>query len=279
MIIIKKINEIFQSFLFLLYCLTTNVLSFEILQKYSKVSTYEDYVIFNSTGFSENQEIYLQFQAKDICDDYLYYEYYDDKDLIYYVTPKYSTKQEFQETTRVNGVVKKYVMFFTIKKVNNELDGLKGNYMLLNFGCNGEVEIKNSKKNEKYRSLTVVLICLGVFLFVIIVIVIVCCYCRKMKRAARLQNIYQENQYYSGQPVCPQYVNNPFIYQTPNQVQNPNMNMMEYSSPSPNDMPYMNAPKNVKIVQKGAASKNQQAEPSSNREIISKKFQKPKPIS
>ena len=72
MIIIKKINEIFQSFLFLLYCLTTNVLSFEILQKYSKVSTYEDYVIFNSTGFSENQEIYLQFQAKDICDDYLY---------------------------------------------------------------------------------------------------------------------------------------------------------------------------------------------------------------
>ena len=273
--------KILKIFLFLLYCLIKNVFSIEILQKYSTITTYESYVIFNSTDFSEGKEIYLRFDAKDICDDYLYYEYYDDVDLISRSKPKYSQKQEFSETTTINGKITKYVLYFTIKKVNYELNGLKGNYILLNYDCNGKVEIENTEKNEKNSSLIVVFVCIGVFLFVIIIIVVICCYCQRMKRASRLQNIYPENQFYYGQPVYQQYGNGPYIYQTPIQIQNPNMNMnmMVNNNPSPNNMPYMNVPQNVQIIQNGAISQNQNFAPSSNREKISQNFEKPKPIS
>ena len=40
------------------------MLSIEVLQKYSKVSTSDNFVIFNSTDFNHGQDIYLEIETK-----------------------------------------------------------------------------------------------------------------------------------------------------------------------------------------------------------------------
>ena len=257
-------------FFFINIYLIINVLSIQILKKDESIKTDNNYVIFDSSQFAIEDEMYFELKAKSLCDEYLDYQFFDNIDSIdYYSDLSYYTSKEASSSTSINGVITSYTLYFTIKKKESELNGLKGNYLLLQYNCDiSSVEFSNTKTSGKTKVITIAIIVVVIFVVVFVGIILIICFCLKRRSNPIIyegqQNYpYHVNPYYPGQIIQPQYQygNAAIVY--------PNSNMV-INAP-PNSVNYNNGafPQNVQIIQNGAA-------PSSNEENYVQKFEKPK---
>ena len=256
----------FKVFFFLLFaCFKYGIFSTNVLKKYSSTKTSNNYVIFESSEFKIGDKMYFEIESSNNgCSEYLYYDYYDD---IYSVNildkPLNFVKKDSSSTTSVNGRITSYTLYFTIKKEREELNGLSGNYLFMNFDCLGSVEIKNTKISGITKTLIIVFVVLAFFILLFIIIFV--CYCKKRRAKMYIPPV---NPVY---PVIPYYIQ----VQPMNQAQYP----YPYQTPIPN-MVYnnpnlVNIAPNAEIYQNGAVPQVVE-QPTSNREIYSQQFEKPK---
>ena len=253
--------------------LIIKVLSIEILQKYGSIKTYGDHIVFESNDFSIGEKMYFSFKTVSDWNEYLYYQYYDNiDDINYSIYPTHYVRYDYQSSVTVNGVLQSLTRHFIIEKKREDLNGLNGNYLYLQFNCIGSVEIENTKGSGKSTIIIIVIVIIvAVIVIIIIFIVIFCCCCKKARALNRLSNIqenysYQVNPYYPQMPIYPQYGNNAMVYQVHNPISNPIPNIVYVNSNNPNNY---NMPQNVPVVENQI---NQAVPQSSNRDI----YEKPK---
>lgn len=247
-----------------------NVLSQEILKKDGSIKTNNGYVIFDSSTFVNGDEMYFELDAKSWCDENLYYQFFDNIDSIqYYSQLKYSVRKEASSSTTINGAITSYTLYFTIEKIEAKLDGLKGDYLLLQYDCDkSSVEFSNTKTSGKTKVATIAIIVVVVFIVFVVGIILLFCFCCKRRRISNMiyeQNYpYQVSPYYTGQVIQPQYPypygNVAIVYQNPNMI-----------TPNNQNYNYGVVPQNAQIVQNGASPP-----PSSNPENNLQKLEKPK---
>ena len=268
------------TFIFLGY-LIINILSIEILRKDGSKKTRDGYIVFDSSEFLVGDTMHFEIESSSSCDDYLYYQYYDNIDNINIsysnFNQMYSVKYNFQSSVTVNGELQSLTRHFKIEKKREELADLEGNYLYLEFDCFGSVEISNTKSSGK--TIIIIVVVIVVFIIVVLIFVLVfCCICRYYKRS--INNIYdtpvgyppQVNPYYPQQPIYPPpYGINPMAYQVPNAIPN-----VAYNNPINvnNDVP-----NNVPIVQNETNAMNEAIPPSSTkRDVNHQYFEKPEKI-
>ena len=180
----------------------------------------------------------------------------------YTFIPSLVAEKDTTLITTENGMTTSITLYFTLQK-STDSKGFEGYYILLYYDCFDRFEVRNTEKSRKTK--LVVIACCCVAAIILIIIIIICCYLRWTRKAAISSiGVLGFNPYYSGQQVYPQYGNCPFIYQTPNMIYN-----------SPYNVNYNNIPQNVQVIQNDSISQPQ-AQPSSNREQFSQKFEKPK---
>ena len=136
------------TFIFLGY-LIINLLSIEILRKDGSKKSTDGYIVFDSSEFLVGDTMHFEIESSSSCDDYLYYQYYDNIDNINIsysnFNQMYSVKYNFQSSVKVNEESQSLTRHFKIEKKREELADLEGNYLYLEFDCFGSVEISNTK--------------------------------------------------------------------------------------------------------------------------------------
>ena len=258
--------------------LLINILSIQTLNKYGKIQTNEGCVVFDSSSFSNGEEMYFTLSTDGYCSylDKLNYNYISSIDSLDINTPStpYMVSMESRSSTKINGRLTSFSAYFTIKKKEEQFQGSNGNYLYLEFDCYYKVEIENTKESGAKKILIGMIIGFVVFFVLIVIIIIVCCYCRRKRMAARAammsNNVAMSQTYgvspYGATPIYGQqvmmqpYPNNNVVYT----YQNPNMAYMN------NNMNFANYPNTVQVVQNGV---NQQS--LSNRKM-NQKYEKPK---
>ena len=158
------------------------------LKKYGKVTVKgegDDYIVFDSSGFKTNAEMYFKISAKKFIYPEVDYEFFDDPDT---GTEYKHSEQDYVNKTGTetnSGIV---TNFYTIKKDKKHLETFKGKYMTLYFYCEGDVTIENTKENESPKT--------GIIIAVVLVGAVIigglACYCYK-KRLRAKQNQDQYN--------------------------------------------------------------------------------------
>ena len=251
--------------------LINKILSIKFLEKYSKVSTYDGYVVFNSSSFSLGENMYFSLSTDSPFSssrlNSLNYKYYSNKNKIDIdITPSKFVNQDSDSSTTVMGKTT-YSIYFTINKKEEEFEVSNGNYLYLHFDCTSTVEVENTKKNGGTMNLALTIV-LVVFIFVvwIFVIYLSCCrYCRerKIREAMIISNTNMIGSY----GVSP-YNNTPYYPQQPVIQQNSNINV-PYAHQN-EKLNFEAAPQSIQICQ------NANKTPSNtNRPIKKKKVEKP----
>ena len=186
-----NINMLYIICIFITFFVKKILLSIDILEKYSSISTYNDSIIFNSTDFSNGDIMSFKFGTNNsenyynnnTCEEQLEYQYYD---TINNITDDnytlYSIKAALSEKDNS-------IRYFNINKTETELNGLEGNYLLLIFNCNTMVTIENirekaKKLNEEDGSQKDYIVSIVfVILFIIFIIICLRCCCTDMKQS------------------------------------------------------------------------------------------------
>ena len=128
-----------------------DILLTEILKTGDIISTFHHSIIFDSKEFLEGGSMNFKFAINNniSCQKKILYEYYDDINLITNNnnTAKYST---FPTSSQSNNTA----LYYTIRKKEEELNGQRGDYLLIVFNCadsNNRITIENLLKNKKVR--------------------------------------------------------------------------------------------------------------------------------
>ena len=187
-----KFNSILYIFLISPVLLTT-----VDLEKYNKINTVLPVVVFDSSDFKIDEEIYIVISGYFIF-DYIEYVFVDDIPLYSnYPTSGlrkgYSTKTE--TTKDSNGVYKYQVRYYTIEKTKNNINNRQGKYLLIFAYMDGEYVIENTKENKGNSKSVIIGVVVAVVVVLIIVGLIIYFY-RKRKYALRNQaynQAYNEN--------------------------------------------------------------------------------------
>lgn len=153
----------------------------EVLKKDCKTKTKYNYVIFESKAFSEGKNMKFSLKSSNYCEQELKYGYSDDLDNILddgnipYTAPLSEEEKEFKNLLQISSS-----KHFTIKKKKEELDGSNGDYLLLYFGCSGEIEIENYKfKFTKRIKFILILAAIALIIIILVVIIILFFCCKK----------------------------------------------------------------------------------------------------
>ena len=165
----KKKNLIQIIFISLFFLIKEVKLSQEeVLNKYGSIKTKYSSMIINSTEFNLGDDIYLAFNSESDCDDYLRYQFYDEIKDIYNQTSdlKYNMKAGSKAVTHLLGSKAHLSLYYTINKNKGYLENLKGNILYIEFKCEGEVEIKNTKENG-----SIIYLYIGIFIAVVFLII------------------------------------------------------------------------------------------------------------
>ena len=140
----------------------------EVLNKYGSIKTKYSSMIINSTDFNLGDDIYLTFNSESNCDEYLRYQFYDEIKDIYNQTSdlKYNMRPGSKAITHLLGSKTHLSLYYTINKNKGYLENLKGNILYIEFKCEGEVEIKNTKDNA-----SIIYLYIGIFIAILFLII------------------------------------------------------------------------------------------------------------
>ena len=173
--------NLYQLLLFVVYIYyINNSLDEIILKKKDKITTSKNYVFYDSSDDSVNDKMHFILESDSYCDNELKYGYYDSLDNINNPLIPYSVSFSSEEntTTEDNKMILK-TKYFSIKKQKDELGDLNGNYLLLYFGCAGEVNIENGKKKLSTEIILIIIASVLVALLIIGFIVYYFFFCKK----------------------------------------------------------------------------------------------------
>ena len=187
--------------LLIIICLFSSV--FPLLSKYGSKDTSDGYIVFDSSGFNEGEEMHFKIEALELSYislmDYIEYCYlnseYDDIDNI---PSSYRYKAYIKSTSyyseRYDSYARKH---FTIKKQKSEFGtSTSGNYLFLNLPIKTDewCKITNTEEDE-VKLPTWAIIVIVVIVVIIIVVVIICCIVRakQRKQAIALSNAAAAN--------------------------------------------------------------------------------------
>ena len=147
----------------------------EILNKYSSIKTKYNHIYFNISEFELNEDIHLTIKSEYKCVDLIKYQFIDDiGDKFNF---KYKQKPTFTLTKDIFGPNKYFSLFFDITKrkdlLNDLKNNVKGNFLYLEFRCNGEAEIINTKTENEYKKFSYnSLLIFSISIFLILVFII-----------------------------------------------------------------------------------------------------------
>ena len=187
------------------------------LKKYGKVVTSDYYIIFDSSDFKKDEEIYFKITADSFDENYLLYKFFDDEASISNVRSyALSSFKKVEPLITEDGSDKSVTKYYTIQKSERNLVSLEGKYLVIFFDCNGNVLIENTEINEGDNNDTWISIVV-VLMFIAGICILSYCCCIKKRKAANLAgaNSTTTNQVY-----------------TDNNNQNNNMNNMNVNSRS-----------------------------------------------
>ena len=154
----------------------------EVLKKGGKKTTKYNYIIFDSKDFSEGKNMKFMLKSRSYCDEELKYGYSDDLDnILNNGNIPYSVSLSEEENEFKNSLKILSSKHFTIKKKKDELDGSNGDYLLLYFGCSGQIEIENYKFKFTKRIKFILILAAIALALIIIIITIILCFCCKKK--------------------------------------------------------------------------------------------------
>ena len=160
------------------------------LRRYERitVNASETLIIFDSSEFKKDEEIYFKITADKFKDDYIYYKFFDDFDIMTTTDVLTYEPVEYSKTDKEysNGEVISQTNYYTIKKSERDLGSLEGKYLAIIFNCEGNVTIENTKENEGDTT-WIVIVCV---LVVVAIVAAICiyCYCKRKKKAAENGN-------------------------------------------------------------------------------------------
>ena len=211
------------------------------LKKYEKctVPSSDRHIIFDSSEFNKDEEIYFKITADIFNKDEILYQFFDDAaamsnvDFNTYKTAKCSkTDKEFN-----HGDVVSQTNYYTIKKSERDLGSLEGKYLVIVFNCEGNVLIENTKENE--GDTTLIAIIVVVVVVAIVAAICIFCYCRRKKLAA--QNAATTNEVYvdnnnQNYNMNMNSGNNVNVYSNNNNYNNNNYNNNNYNNNNYNNM-------------------------------------------
>ena len=210
--------------LIIIICLLYNILSeLSYLEKYSSLSTTENYILFESKTFLGGDRMDFKFEIsnnniKDVCENILKYKYYSNKEIDNYQNVNFEYSVSGNQDDNSNYI-------FTIIKQREQLNEGNGYYLLLNFNCNNnQVKITNFKKESKKSGSNdtdiVMAIVFPIFaVFVLLFTICCCCYDTKQK-IEKLGNILDNgnispspaNSYSQDHQIHERNKNNSIIY-------------------------------------------------------------------
>jgi hypothetical protein len=186
-------------FFFSLICLSliTKISSQEIIPKYGKKKTNNNYIYLDVSGFDDGEKIYISITA----DTTTYY--YRNSRLEYkfctdiggcsatkYVDPSSSSSTStfgYEETT----------YNYKIKKDNSN-----AKYLYMTYNFYPPVTVENTE-NDATKTLIIVVVVVSVVVLAVIIVIIVCC-CRRCRRTAAYGTVPY--------PVAPGYGVSPYAY-------------------------------------------------------------------
>ena len=174
-------------FLVLFSILLSEIISIETLNKYSsvKVECYEKRIIFDSSGFNLNDEMYFTFSLTSTFSssledtiNYDFHNFVDDENAFSKSCLKHARTSASSSSS--SGSKTTYKNYYTIKKDKDE------NYLLIEFYCSsGSLTIENTEEN-KGKQVTIIIVVVVVVFAVIFTIIIVCtCIRRRQAQMAR----------------------------------------------------------------------------------------------
>ena len=140
----------------------------EILNKYSSIKTKYNYIFFNISEFKYEEDIYLTLKSESKCDEMIKYQFIDnigdEFDFKYKQKPTSILKKD------IFGINKYFSLFFDIIK---RKENIKGNFLYLEFKCNGEAEVINTKTDYNKKINFNILLIFSISIFLILVIIII----------------------------------------------------------------------------------------------------------
>jgi len=209
----------FIIYIYILFISNINdISSIKILEKYGTIKTNNEPVVFCSKKFSVGERMNFKISSTQSISNKLSYQYYDNindinfNDLNKAYKAKYNITTKVQETTSILGVVVFHIRRFTIIKKEEELNGLKGDYLLLIF--HGDVTIENTRFG---LNIIIFLIIFTIIGFILMRIIIYYRYKRLMNsinNASYNNNVnippinYQQNNNNSNNFAAPPPINN-----------------------------------------------------------------------
>ena len=163
------------------------------LEKYNKTYTQSSYIIFNSTDFKLDEEIYLKISGY-FKEQYIEYKFFDDwyeistTTLYLDLEKEYPNKNETKTDKEKNNGYEYHVKYYTIEKTKSNLKSAKkGNYLLIHTNMDGYYDIENTKDNEGLDTITIIIIVVVVVVVLAIAGIAYCC-CRKKTTGQVAQN-------------------------------------------------------------------------------------------
>ena len=140
----------------------------EILNKYSSIKTKYNYIFFNISEFKYEEDIYLTLKSESKCDEMIKYQFIDD------IGDEFDFKYKQKPTSILKkdifGPNKYFSLFFDIIK---RKENIKGNFLYLEFKCNGEAEVINTKTDYNKKINFNILLIFSICIFLILVFIII----------------------------------------------------------------------------------------------------------
>ena len=140
----------------------------EILNKYSSIKTKYNYIFFNISEFKYEEDIYLTLKSESKCDEMIKYQFIED------IGDEFDFKYKQKPTSILKkdifGINKYFSLFFDIIK---RKENIKGNFLYLEFKCNGEAEVINTKTDYNKKINFNILLIFSICIFLILVFIII----------------------------------------------------------------------------------------------------------
>ena len=140
----------------------------EILNKYSSIKTKYNYIFFNISEFKYEEDIYLTLKSESKCDEMIKYQFIDD------IGDEFDFKYKQKPTSILKkdifGSNKYFSLFFDIIK---RKENIKGNFLYLEFKCNGEAEVINTKTDYNKKINFNILLIFSICIFLILIFIII----------------------------------------------------------------------------------------------------------